>query len=81
MHSDCDALQQQILEAISTCKRKRKPTNIDNIYTIIASSYATKESKIIPSIAEVSGSIALLELGGTIAYQGENIVLAQQKVI
>lgn len=81
MPSDCDALQQQILEAISTCKRKRKPTNIDNIYTIITSSYATKEPKIIPSIAEVSGSIALLELGGTIAYQGENIVLAQQKVI
>ena len=73
-------LQQQIIKAISACKRNRKNASIDNIHEIIKSVYKNKNDETIPSIAEISGAVALLELDGIISRKNENLVLMQQKV-
>ena len=65
---------------ITTCKRKRELANVDRIYEIIKASYTEKQLDYIPSIAEISGKIALLELEGIIVQNKENLTLSQQKV-
>lgn len=73
-------IQKHIINAILTCKRKRENSNIDSIYEIIKLSYEKEELDTIPSIAEVSGAITLLELEGTIFRKNEDFVIKQQKV-
>lgn len=73
-------IQKHIINAILTCKRKRENANIDSIYEIIKLSYEKEELDTIPSIAEVSGAITLLELEGTIFRKNEDFVIKQQKV-
>lgn len=73
-------IQQHIINAILTCKRKCENANIDSIYENIKLSYEKEKLGTIPSIAEVSGAIALLELEGTIFRKNEDFIIKQQKV-
>ena len=75
-----DNTQKLILKAITTCKRKRELANIDRIYEIIKDSYSKEQSDCIPSVAEISGKIAMLELEGIIIRNKENLTVSQKKV-
>lgn len=79
-YKNYDNTQKLIIDAITTCKRKRELANVDRIYEIIKASYEEKQLDYIPSIAEISGKIALLELEGIIVQNKENLTLSQQKV-
>lgn len=79
-YKNCNNMQKRILDAISTCNYKRELANIDKIYEIIKDSYAKDKTDNMPTIADVSGSIALLELEGIVSYKKENLVIIQQKV-
>ena len=79
-YKNYDNTQKLIIDAITTCKRKRELANVDRIYEIIKASYKEKQLDYIPSIAEISGKIALLELEGIIVQNKENLTLSQQKV-
>lgn len=78
--NDYNNIENLIIKAIAKCKKNHTRTNIDNIYEIIKTSYQKEESNTVPSIAEVSGTIALLELEGAILRNNEDFVIMQQKV-
>lgn len=71
-------LQLQIFDAINLCRQQHRPASIDTIYHALCASLQGKHQNLIPSVAEVSGAVATLELQGYIKQEHNIISIARQ---